>query len=48
MALLTLQEHTKLSKCELWLLELIFHGHVVLIDEIIVGPAKGEAVLRWE
>lgn len=50
-ALQTLWEHhlyAKLSKCEVWLSEVVFFGHVVLATKISVDPVKIEIVLRWE
>jgi hypothetical protein len=47
----TLREHrlyAKLNKCEFWLKEVTFLGHVILAEEILVDPRKVEAVLKWE
>jgi hypothetical protein len=47
----TLKEHrlyAKLNKCEFWLKEVTFLGHVILAEEILVDPRKVEAVLKWE
>jgi hypothetical protein len=47
----TLREHrlyAKLSKCEFWLKEVTFLGHVTSADGILVDPQKVEAVLKWE
>ena len=47
----TLRDHrlyAKLSKCEFWLSEVVFSGHVVSAAGIAVDPAKVDAVLRWE
>uniref|UniRef100_UPI0035D035F9 reverse transcriptase family protein n=1 Tax=Bartonella sp. AC142YNZD TaxID=3243448 RepID=UPI0035D035F9 len=47
----TLREHqmfAKLSKCEFWLSEVRFLGHVVSSEGISVDPSKIEAVLNWE
>jgi hypothetical protein len=46
-----LQDHqlyTKFSKCELWIKEVAFLGHVVLPNEITVHPGKGKEVLEWK
>ena len=42
------QLYTKFSKCEFWLNEVIFLGHVVLEDGIFVDPRKVEAIVNWE
>ncbi|KAI3665770.1 hypothetical protein L6452_44401 [Arctium lappa] len=38
----------KFSKCELWLQEVQFLGHVVSKDGVKVDPAKIEAMMNWE
>nr|KYP65926.1 Retrovirus-related Pol polyprotein from transposon 17.6 [Cajanus cajan] len=38
----------KLSKCEFWLEEVKFLGHVISTEGIIVDPTKVESVLQWE
>lgn len=38
----------KLSKCEVWLAEIAFLGHVVSAAGIAVDPTKADATLRWE
>ena len=40
--------YAKLNKCEFWLKEVIFLGHVILAEGILVDPRKVEAVLKWE
>ncbi|XP_050889253.1 uncharacterized mitochondrial protein AtMg00860-like [Lathyrus oleraceus] len=40
--------YAKLSKCEFWLREVSFLGHVVFGDGIAVDPSKIDAVLQWE
>lgn len=50
-ALQTLREHrlcAKLFKCDFWLFEVVFLGHVVLVAGIVVDQAKVKEVLRWE
>jgi len=38
----------KLSKCEFWLNEVGFLGHVISSNGIAVDPAKVDAVSQWE
>ena len=40
--------YAKFSKCEFWLREVQFLGHLVNQNGILVDPAKIEAVMRWE
>nr|KYP31821.1 Retrovirus-related Pol polyprotein from transposon 297 family [Cajanus cajan] len=42
------QLYAKLSKCEIWLEEVNFLGHVISKDGVSVDPSKVEAVLLWE
>ena len=42
------QLYAKLSKCEFWLEEVKFLGHVVSKGGVSVDPSKIEAVLNWE
>nr|KYP67410.1 Transposon Ty3-I Gag-Pol polyprotein [Cajanus cajan] len=42
------QLYAKLSKCEFWLDEVKFLGHVISAEGIVVDPAKVESVLQWE
>nr|KYP33422.1 Retrovirus-related Pol polyprotein from transposon 17.6 [Cajanus cajan] len=42
------QLYAKLSKCEFWLDEVKFLGHVISVEGIAVDPAKVESVLQWE
>jgi hypothetical protein len=45
-----LQEHrlyTKLSKCEFWLKQVAFLGHVISKGGIFVDPSKVQVVLSW-
>ena len=51
MVLQTLREHqlyAKLSKCEFWLREVVFLGHIISSEGILVDPKKIEAVIKWE
>ena len=40
--------YEKLSKCEFWLKEVSFLGHVFSGSGIAVDPSKVDAVLQWE
>ncbi|KAM0011412.1 putative nucleotidyltransferase, Ribonuclease H [Helianthus debilis subsp. tardiflorus] len=40
--------YAKFSKCEFWLREVQFLGHIVSKRGIQVGPAKVEAVMNWQ
>ena len=40
--------YAKFSKCEFWLREVQFLGHLVNQDGILVDLAKVEAVMQWE
>ena len=40
--------YAKFSKCEFWLREVQFLGHVVNQKGIMVDPAKISAVMKWE
>ena len=42
------QLHAKLSKCELWLNEVSFLGHIVSKEAIRVDPKKIEVVVEWK
>jgi hypothetical protein len=51
LALTKLREHrlyAKFSKCEFWLQELIFLGHVVSANGVAMIPDKVQSVLDWE
>ncbi|KAA0037514.1 reverse transcriptase [Cucumis melo var. makuwa] len=41
------QLYAKFSKCEFWLNQVVFLGHVVSADEVSVDPQKVEAVVNW-
>jgi hypothetical protein len=46
-----LREHklyAKFSKCEFWLKEVAFLGHIVSKEGIAVDPSKVTAVTKWE
>ncbi|KAJ9561504.1 LOW QUALITY PROTEIN: hypothetical protein OSB04_006664 [Centaurea solstitialis] len=40
--------YAKFSKCEFWIWEVHFLGHVVREEGILVDPAKIEAIAKWE
>ena len=42
------QLYAKLSKCEFWLTEVKFLGHVISRDGVAIDPSKVEAVLNWK
>ncbi|XP_014660198.1 uncharacterized protein LOC106804165 [Setaria italica] len=42
------QLYTKFSKCELWMEEVAFLGHVLSTKGVAVDPAKIEVVTEWE
>jgi len=42
------QLYVKLSKCELWMDEVQFLGHVISAQGIAVDPAKVEAMVKWK
>ena len=47
----TLRDHqlySKFSKCEFWLTEVRFLGHIVSTSGVLVDPEKVEAVMIWE
>ena len=43
-----LRLYAKFSKCEFWLTEVRFLGHVVSASGMSVDPEKVEAVMNWE
>ena len=40
--------YAKLSKCEFWMEEVQFLGHVISTQCITVDPAKVDAIVKWE
>ena len=42
------QSYAKFNKCEFWLTEVRFLGHVVSASGVLVDPEKVEAVMSWE
>ncbi|GJR31971.1 pol protein [Tanacetum coccineum] len=39
--------YAKFSKCEFWLQQVAFLGHIVSVDGIIMDPSKVEAITKW-
>nr|GFC10843.1 retrotransposon protein, putative, Ty3-gypsy subclass [Tanacetum cinerariifolium] len=39
--------YAKLSKCEFWLQQVAFLGHIVSADGITMDPSKVEAITKW-
>jgi hypothetical protein len=42
------QLYAKFSKCEFWIKEVPFLGHMVSLDEIAVDPGKVKEVVEWK
>jgi hypothetical protein len=42
------QLYTKFSKCEFWINEVLFLGHVISPEVIMVDPSKVRDVLDWK
>ena len=42
------QLYAKLSKCEFWLREVSFLGHIVSEEETRVDPKKIEVIIEWK
>ncbi|KAL4011235.1 hypothetical protein IC575_028287 [Cucumis melo] len=42
------QLYAKFSKCEFWLEQVVFLGHVVSAKGVSIDPQKVEAVVKWE
>ena len=40
--------YAKFNKCEFWLIEVRFLGHVVSTSSVSVDPEKVEVVMSWE
>ena len=38
----------KLSKCDFWLKEVSFLGHIVFAEGVRVDPTKIEAIMSWK
>ena len=41
------QLYAKYSKCEFWLPEVTYLGHVISKDGIVVNPERVQAILDW-
>ena len=42
------QLYTKFSKCEFWLTEVRFLGHIMSASSVSVDPEKVDAIMSWE
>ena len=42
------QLYAKLSKCEFWLEQITFLGHIISKEGLLVDPSKIEAVVSWK
>jgi hypothetical protein len=42
------QLYAKFSKCEFWMEEVAFHGHLLSAKGVVVDPSKIEAVSKWQ
>jgi hypothetical protein len=42
------QLYAKLSKCEFWISEVLFLGHIINRDGLVVDPKKVAAILDWK
>jgi hypothetical protein len=40
--------YAKFSKCEFWLMEVAFLGHVISVGGVSVDPGKVKDVLNWK
>jgi hypothetical protein len=40
--------YAKLSKCEFWISEVLFLGHIIKRDGLVVDPKKVGAILDWK
>lgn len=46
-----LREHkfySKFSKCEFWLMEFVYLGHIISVEGIKVDPTKVHTIVEWE
>jgi hypothetical protein len=42
------QLYAKISKCEFWLIEVSFLGHIISEGGVSVDPSKVKSVLSWD
>jgi hypothetical protein len=42
------QLYAKLSKCEFWIEEVMFLGHIINKDGLVVDPKKVADILNWK
>jgi hypothetical protein len=42
------QLYAKLSKCKFWISEVLFLGHIINRDGLVVDPKKVAAILDWK
>jgi hypothetical protein len=42
------QLYAKFSKCEFWLTQVAFIGHVISVEGVSVDPGKVKYVLNWK
>jgi hypothetical protein len=42
------QLYAKLSKCEFWISEVLFLGHIINLEGLVVDPKKVIAILDWK
>ena len=42
------QLYAKINKCEFWLIEVKFLGHVILASSVSVDPDKVKVIMIWE
>src|SRR3954469_12326961 len=40
--------YAKFSKCEFWMKEVVYLGHIISAEGIKVHPEKVEAIVKWE
>ena len=40
--------YAKFSKCEFWLKEVVYLGHIISTEGIKVDPSKVQAIVDWE